>query len=46
MGREDKSREELLLDWYLRRLDDSDRAWIDEEFGRDAALRAKKGRLG
>lgn len=38
--------EDLLLDFHLGRLDPEERRRIEEELGRDAALRAKSDRLG
>lgn len=38
--------EDLLLDWHLDRVDDQDRAWVEEGLRSDAELRAKSERLG
>lgn len=46
MTRNERSREELLLDWHLGQLDDNNRSWIEAELLRDADLRAKSDRLG
>lgn len=45
MDRKDQPIEESLLDWHLDRLDDRDRAWLDAELQRDAALRKKSDRV-
>jgi hypothetical protein len=39
-------REELLLDWHLRRLGEPERSWIEQELQRDADLRKKSDHLG
>ena len=38
--------DESLIDWHLDRLDESGRAWLDEELRRDAELRRTSDRLG
>lgn len=40
------TREELLIDFHLERLEDQHRHWIEEELQRDATLRAQSERLG
>ncbi|MBI4717674.1 MAG: hypothetical protein HY763_07720 [Planctomycetes bacterium] len=45
MSGEEPTREELLLDWHLDRLDDAERARFASELARDPGLRAKSDRL-
>ncbi len=46
MDRNGQNLEEKLIDWHLDRLEESERAWLDEELRRDAALRKTSDRLG
>lgn len=45
MAHEDTNREDLLLDWQLGHLNDSQRAWLEDELQRDETLRTKSTRL-
>lgn len=46
MEGEPHHREDLLLDWHLRRLPPEDRSWIEAELDRDLELRAQSDKLG